>query len=124
MTTTTNDTSMQNVSAPFPAVVPNVDLWESSDGYRLASDLPGVKLENVSLTLDGGFLHIEGARELGSGEPDATDHGPPARLERTVRVPEDVDSTGVTARLIDGVLEVELPRRTEAIPRKVPISAA
>ena len=105
---------------------PAVDFYETAGGLVLRMDLAGVAAEDVSITLAGQELVIRGCRpgppsqgirrflrlEMGFGE-----------FERSFSLPIPVDPQGIKARCVDGVLEVELPRKfspTRRIPVKSP----
>jgi HSP20 family protein len=93
---------------------PACDVSEEPDRYRIEMDLPGVRSGAVSITAEGRTLRIEGTRERGRrGGVDRTHllERVTGRFLRTFHLPPDADAEGIQARLNEGVLTVEVPRR-------------
>lgn len=97
---------------------PAVDILETGDAYLLRAELPGVAREEVEVEIEGRRLALSGRRR-----PPAGDDGTFLRMERgygpflrTFELGSDVDPDAVTARLRRGILEVELPKRSGAVP--------
>jgi HSP20 family protein len=91
---------------------PEVDISEDDHGYLLKADLPEMKKDDVSVTVEDGILSVSGERKGEKENPKRKFH----RIERsfgtfrrTFTLPEDADSTKVTAEFRDGVLKVHLP---------------
>jgi len=93
---------------------PACDVSEEPDQYRLEVDLPGVRTADVSITAEGRTLRIEGVRERTqrgvAGRPHLVERMS-GRFLRTFQMPPDADAEGIQARLNEGVLTVEVPRR-------------
>jgi HSP20 family protein len=103
---------------------PRMDIREVDDRYVLALDLPGVKLDDVRIELEGDFLVISGTRQWTSDSEGERYH----RVERTfgefrrsVRLPRDVQREQIAAEYTDGVLSVELPKAKPSSTRKIEI---
>ena len=104
---------------------PEVDILEHADAYVILADLPGANEASVEIQLDKGVLTLD------AHLPDEPD---PARTRyaeyrsggyhREFRVSEDIDRSGVSARMRDGVLELRLPKSAESRPRRIEIDAA
>ena len=77
-------------------------VFESDDAWHLRTDLPGFRKEDVSLRLEEGVLHLSARREEG--------HSFHAEAERRFRLPDNINTAEIGARLEDGVLEVTLPK--------------
>ena len=97
---------------------PEVDISEDDHGYLLKADLPEMKKEDVRATVEDGILNVCGERKTEKEDQKRKFH----RIERSYgtfrrsfTLPEDADSTKVTAEFRDGVLKVHLP--TTATPR-------
>ncbi len=97
---------------------PEVEISEDDHGYLLKADLPEMKKEDVKVTVDRGILSVSGERKSEKEDKKKKFH----RIERSYgnfrrsfTLPEDTDSTKVTAEFRDGVLKVHLP--TTAIER-------
>jgi HSP20 family protein len=97
---------------------PDVEISEDDHGYLIKADLPEMKKEDVKVTVDHGILSVSGERKTEKEDKKKKFH----RIERSYgtfrrsfTLPEDTDSTKVTAEFRDGVLKVHLP--TTAIER-------
>jgi HSP20 family protein len=105
---------------------PEVDISEDDRGYLLKADLPEMKKDDVRVTVEDGILCVSGERKYEKEDQKRKFH----RIERSFgtfrrsfTLPEDADSTKVTAEFRDGVLKVHLPTtpiaRSKAIEVKV-----
>ncbi len=110
---------------PGPVFRPEVDILERSDGYVIYADLPGaddktvdVRFERGNLTLDARLATVpdEAWNPLHAEYRAGTYH-------REFRVSEDIDSSGVSAKMRNGVLELHLPKSAEKQPRAIPVLA-
>jgi len=91
---------------------PEVDVSEDDHGYLLKADLPEMKKDDVRVTVEDGILSVSGERKCQKEDEKKKFH----RIERSFgtfrrnfTLPEDADSTKVTAEFRDGVLKVHLP---------------
>lgn len=110
--------------APAANRFPRADLVRGPEGgYRLLFDLPGVPREALEVTTAGDELTVSGAREvdLPEGAEIVRSERFRGRFRRTVRMPPEVDAGRIRARLEDGVLEVHLPRRSDARAQRVEV---
>jgi HSP20 family protein len=96
---------------------PEVDISEDDHGYVLKADLPEMKKDDVRVTVEDGILSVSGERKSEKEDQKRKFH----RIERSFgnfrrsfTLPEDADSTKVTAEFRDGVLKVHLPTTTKA----------
>jgi HSP20 family protein len=108
-------------SAEFPAV----NVWRGNEGVVVTAEVPGVRLEDMELTVHQNTLTLKGRLELEAKEPDVSFHrrervyGP---FARTVSLPFAVDPEQVKATTENGVLKVVLPRPESDKPRKIQIA--
>lgn len=115
---------------PKPAlsmVDPPVDILETTDGYELRAELPGVGHDDIALTVSGGLVHLRGEKTERSADPAQTyflHERHFGSFERSFRLPDGVDEGNIRAWFKDGVLTVAMPRspRPEPAPRKIPIA--
>jgi HSP20 family protein len=102
--------------------LPAFDLKETKDSFILRADLPGVKEDDIDLSLTGNRLTVSGKREAET-EDESDQHYIYERsygsFTRTFTLPEDCDVDHVSAELKDGVLSVQIPKKPEAQPRKI-----
>jgi HSP20 family protein len=104
--------------------VPRFDVKETQDAYVINADLPGVKDEELNVSLNGNRLTISGTREEEHREEGESyyamerSHG---SFGRTFTMPDGVDAESVTADLKQGVLTVRVPKKPEAQPKRIAI---
>ncbi len=103
---------------------PAVNILEKNDGIEITADLPGMKPEEVEVTVEDGVLAIKGERTIESTGEGETYH----RVERTYGVfersfslPTSVDPAKIEAHFRNGVMTLTLPKREESKPRSVTI---
>lgn len=108
------------------AFAPALDVEESDDNFTLHIELPGVKAEDVDVSIEENVLTIAGERGFYS---DKTSEGF-RRVERrfgtfhrAVRLPDRVDPDGVTAAYAEGLLTVVVPKSESAKPRRIQVEA-
>jgi HSP20 family protein len=92
---------------------PSLDLWETADSFIVEADLPGVKAEDVQVTMEDKDLVLQGSRFLETQRSDDRFH----RMERSsghflrrIKLPESVEKTAIVAEFKDGVLRVIIPK--------------
>jgi len=96
-------------------------MWEDDDRIYVEAELPGVAGEDLDITVHDGALSIRGERKAEVGRRYLYNGRSYGRFERTVMLPESVDTDGVQATLKDGLLRVELPKSPESKPKKIAI---
>lgn len=106
--------------------VPSVDIYETKDAIRVRAELPGLDREAVHVEVKDGVLTLRGERKFEKEVKEENYH----RLERaygtfhrSFTLPSSVDAEKVTARMKDGVLEVDLPKKEQAKPKQITIAA-
>jgi HSP20 family protein len=106
------------------AFEPSFDVRETTNAFIIEADLPGVKPEDVDVTLTGNRLQISGRREAEEETRQGTYyscerfHG---SFTRAFTMPEGIDADNATTDVKHGVLTVTLPKRPEAQPRRITI---
>jgi len=107
------------------AWVPPVDIYESADKeIVLKAELPGLKREDIDLSVENNTLTIRGERKPDDGVEQAQFHRRErvaGACSRSFTLPNTVDAGRVKAEFRDGILTVRLPRREEAKPRQIAV---
>ncbi|MEL6288078.1 MAG: Hsp20/alpha crystallin family protein [Pseudomonadota bacterium] len=91
---------------------PAVDFEEDDDAYHLSIELPGVKRENLDVSISSDVLKIEAEKKSRREKKD--DEGPSVRerqygrFSRSIRLPDNVNGDDIEADYADGVLELTL----------------
>jgi HSP20 family protein len=104
--------------------IPRFDVKEIKGAYVIKADLPGVKDDDVDVSLSGNLLTISGKREeehREEGESYYAMERSSGNFARSFTMPDGVDATSVTAELKNGVLTVQIPKKPEAQPRRIAI---
>lgn len=106
--------------------VPAIDVTESDDAYQVTVDLPGVKKDDIKVSLENGILSVRAETRR---EDKEEKEGKLIRQERHVgqfirqlSVGSDVDPTEVKAGFTDGVLKLTLPKRASREPEGIDIA--
>ena len=98
-----------------------LEVAEKNGTYLVTAELPGVKKEDINVTVDGAqvTLAAEVKREKEAAEHDRLLHSERSfgKVTRTFTLPQELDEAKVEAKFRDGVLELALPKKTAA-PRK------
>jgi HSP20 family protein len=107
--------------------IPHVDVHEEPERFLVVADVPGVDGKDIEITADKGVLTIKGERHA---EKKSSQDGY-ERVERAsgtflrrFTLPASVDAESIKATHVNGVLEVTIPKRPEAQPRRVTVQAA
>ncbi len=111
----------------FSGWSPALDLHDEKDAFTVRVELPGMKKEDINISLHDGVLSVSGERknELKTGEGQTfRSERYFGKFQRSVTLPAMVDSKGVKATYKDGILTVELPKAEEAKPRQIEVSVS
>ncbi|HOC41738.1 MAG TPA: Hsp20/alpha crystallin family protein [Thermoanaerobaculales bacterium] len=104
---------------------PAVNILEKKDAIVITADLPGLKAEDVEITVDNGVLTIRGERRLEEAADGETYHRVErvyGMFERTFTLPNSVDVNKIDAKFRNGEMVVTLPKREESKPRAVKVA--
>ena len=104
--------------------LPPVDILEDEHDITLQAEIPGVKEEDLNITLENNLLTIAGERKFKDEENKENFHRIERRygkFTRTFTLPAGVDFHNVMATFENGVLNVTLPKREEFKPKQVKI---
>ena len=103
---------------------PSVDIAETDSGFEVRAELPGVKQEDVNVSVRDNVLTLRGEKRQ-----EETDEGKNYRrverhygtFQRAFTLPPNVDVEAITAAYRDGVLTLTVPKAEEAKPKEIPI---
>ena len=107
------------------AYSPAFEVKETKDAYVVRADMPGVKDEDVDVSLHNGVLSITGRRvaeERKEGETFYLFERPYGTFSRSFALPDTADGDKVEAKLDAGVLTVKIGKKAAAQPRKIGLS--
>lgn len=107
--------------------MPSVDISENGTSYLIMAEIPGVKKEDVKVSIQDGMLTIQGERKQEKEDKGKKFH----RIERSYgsfvrsfRLPDDADESAVKAEFKDGMLKVTLTKTDKVKPKAIDISVS
>ncbi len=103
---------------------PGIDLYEDKDNLYVKAELPGMKREEIEVSLREGTLSISGERKSETKFDEAEVHRAErffGRFQRSVTLPMPVATDKVKAQYKDGVLSITLPKTEEAKPKHIDV---
>jgi len=108
----------------FTGWSPALDLYQNSENVVTLVELPGMRTEDIEISLHDGTLTISGERkrETSNGERAERTERYIGKFRRSITLPTHVDANKVSAVYRDGILTVTLPKAEEAKPKQIPVS--
>jgi HSP20 family protein len=110
----------------FSGWTPALDLYQSNDNVVAVVELPGMRKEDIEISLHDGTLTISGERKHASSNGDKAERSERyvGKFRRSISLPTRVDASKVTATYKDGILIVTLPKAEEAKPKQIQVNVA
>lgn len=101
-------------------VAPQVNIFETKDGYVLEADMPGVNKQGLEITLHDNEITIVGRRETepNPGQPLFRERHQ-ADYRRVFELDPAIDGAKITAKMNQGILTLTLPKSEKVKPRKI-----
>jgi HSP20 family protein len=108
----------------FSGWSPAVDLFRNNDNFVAVVELPGMRKEDIEISLHDNSLIIAGERKSSSsnGEKAERTERYVGSFRRSISLPTPVDSNKVSATYRDGILTVTLPKAEEAKPKRIEVN--
>ena len=117
--------SVQRSETGRGSMVPAIDLHENDHSYTVKAEIPGVKKEDIDITVHNGVLTINAEshyeHEDKEGDRLIRQERRYGKYVRSIRLGKDVDEENVKAKYADGILELELPKVEEVKPKKISV---
>jgi HSP20 family protein len=113
-----------NDRAMTTAWTPALDISERKDAYLVTVELPGLKPEDLDITMEDGLLTIQGERKFTQESSEQQFHRVERRygaFRRAITLPAHVTAEGIQASFEDGVLQILVPKAEEAKPKRVQV---
>jgi HSP20 family protein len=111
--------------SPMTGWAPPLDVHEDKDSFSIRVELPGMKREDIEVTLQDGALVITGERKEEKVTNETTVHRQErfyGKFTRALTLPAAVSGDKVKAQYKDGILTVTLPKAEEAKPKAITVS--
>lgn len=113
-----------DVSALSSNWLPAVDVYEDDDAFHIRADLPGLKSEDIDITLDNNTLSISGEKKNENETKEENVYRSEryyGKFLRSIELPSAVDTSKIEANYKNGVLEIAVPKTEEARPKQIKI---
>ena len=117
----------QNDASGAAAWAPAVDISERKDAYLVTAELPGVKADEVEITVEDGLLTIQGERHDAHDSSEETVHRVERRYGpflRSITLPTHVMADAIEASTQDGVLQILVPKAAEVQAKRIQVRAS
>jgi HSP20 family protein len=118
-------TELTRTSQLLSGWTPLLDVYEDKENFTVKAELPGMKKDDIEVSLHDGMLSISGERKAESKHDDAEVYRAErffGRFQRTVSLPAGVAADKVKAAYKDGVLTITLPKTEEAKPKHIDVA--
>jgi|HigsolmetaAR202D_1030399.scaffolds.fasta_scaffold00022_95 Molecular chaperone (small heat shock protein) len=106
---------------------PAIDLSETSDAFIVEASLPGLKAEDINVSIEDNVLTISGELQQKEEHKERNYHRVERRygsFRRSIALPNSVQAEKVEAKLENGVLHLNIPKAEEAKPRRITVNVA
>ncbi len=110
---------------PLTGWAPALDVHEDKNNFNIRLELPGMKREDIEVSLQDGALIISGERKEEQVSEETTVHRQEryfGKFSRVLTLPTAVSGDKVKAQYKDGILNVTLPKAEEAKPKSITVS--
>jgi HSP20 family protein len=104
--------------------MPALDVTETSNAYHIDVEVPGMRPEDINVTVDQGMLTVSGERRSEEEKSERSFHRIERRygsFRRSISLPRDVDATHVQASYDKGVLRLEVPKSEASQPKRIEV---
>lgn len=114
------------LKTPIEAPEIKMDVVENDKEYRVKAEIPGVKKEDIQVTVDGNTVsmsaEVKKESEEKKGDKVIRSERYYGQVARSFSLPVDIDEAGAQAKYTDGVLELTLPKKAQASAKRLTIS--
>jgi len=107
---------------PETVFLPSTDLYEKDDGWVLEADLPGVTQADLDIEFERGVLTLQAKRHAERAGRLLHREFDPVVYRRRFKIGDLVDAERISARLVNGVLTLDLPKAEAVKPRKIKVN--
>ena len=110
----------------FSGWTPVLDLYENNDSIIAVVELPGMRKEDIEVSLHDGMLTIAGERKSYAEEGHQAERSERyvGKFRRSISLPTRVDASKVNATYKDGILTITLPKAEEAKPKQIQVNVS
>ena len=109
-----------------PQMRMKIDVTKAEDTYTVKAEIPGVKKDDIQVSIDGNEVTISGEikkeSEEKKGEEVLRSERYYGKVSRSFTLPHDVDEAKVSAKYADGVLKLTLPMKAKSTSKKITVN--
>jgi HSP20 family protein len=112
---------------PSAGVFPLINVTEDKDGYHVRAELPGIKSDELDISVTGDTLSISGERKIAEEKGDIKYHRrerEAGKFSRIVSLPSQIDTGKVEAKCVDGLLSIVLPKAEAAKQKQITVKSS
>jgi HSP20 family protein len=104
---------------------PPVEIFETDEELFLVAELPGLAQKEIDISFDNGLLILSGERKPDEegGRNYHRNERWYGKFERSFQLPTAYDPDKITAKLLNGILTIRVPKSETAKPRQIPVSS-
>ena len=116
-----------SMTEPSAGVFPLMNVTEDASNYYVRAELPGIKADELDISVTGDSFSISGERKIPEEQADSKYHRrerESGSFSRILNLPSQIDTSKVEAGTSDGILKVTLPKSEAAKPKQISVSGA
>ena len=116
-----------SLTEPSAGVFPLINVTEDANNFYIRAELPGIKAEELDISVTGDSFSISGERKIPEEQADSKYHRrerESGSFSRILNLPSQIDTSKVEAGTSDGILKVTLPKSEAAKPKQISVSGA
>lgn len=106
-------------------VFPAVNIHEDKESYIVRAELPGISNQDIDIQITGRNLSIAGERKIMDQDESVKYHRrerEAGKFSRIIGLPSDIDAEKVDAKMVNGMLEITIPKSAAAKPRQISVN--
>ena len=114
----------QESTIPSRLFLPAADIFETDQALTVVLEMPGVKKDNVDISVEGDVVRIEGRIDYSTYEglqPVYTEYNI-GHYVRSFQISNRIDQSAIKAEMADGVMRLVLPKAEKAKPRRIAVN--
>ncbi|MDX1618939.1 MAG: Hsp20/alpha crystallin family protein [Balneolaceae bacterium] len=112
------------VNTRTESFVPGIDISETDDKFLVSVELPGMKKEDINVSLDNGQLTISGERKFEEKENGEKYHRVETHygtFSRSFQLPDNVDEESITANYENGLLNLTINKTEDKVKKQIEV---
>lgn len=113
------------VNARRDSFVPSIDVSETDNQFLITAELPGMKKDDINISLENNRLSISGERTFENEEKGKTYHRVETQygsFSRSFQLPDNISEESITAKYEDGLLNITIDKSEEKVKKQIEIS--